>query len=167
VRLKADRASLAEYSAVAGLWCEVQVQTILNHAWAEMAHDTIYKKPDLPGGFGASLMQSIEDRMADIMRKHLIPAGYEFQKVLDEFERLAAGKKLFDRGSLKAAIFSIVFRSTFCRTTTTFMVFTTRFAPRSAKLFQRRGQLPQSRSTRRSGLSPRARAWTSSRKPPV
>jgi len=102
VRLKADRAILPEYLAVAGIWCEVQVQTTLNHAWAEMAHDTIYKKPDLPGGFGVSLMQQIEKRMADIMRQHLLPAGYEFQKVLTDFERLSTGKELFDRGLLKA-----------------------------------------------------------------
>lgn len=104
VRLKEDRAALPEYSAVAGLWCEVQVQTTLNHAWAEMAHDTIYKKPELPGGFGASLMRQIEERMRDIMRQHLLPAGYEFQKVLTDFERLSAGKKLFDRGSIKAIL---------------------------------------------------------------
>jgi hypothetical protein len=32
----------------------------------------------------------------------LLPAGYEFQKVLDDYERLLSGKELFDRGALKA-----------------------------------------------------------------
>jgi hypothetical protein len=82
------------------MWCEVQVQTILNHAWSELAHDTIYKKPDLPGGFGGRLMQGIEGRMKKIMREHLLPAGYEFQKVLTDFERLSNGKELFDRDAL-------------------------------------------------------------------
>lgn len=103
VRLKPDRARLPEYTSVAGLWCEVQVQTILNHAWSELAHDTIYKHPDL-GGIGRAQMQRIEDRMKRIMTEYLLPAGYEFQKVLDDFERLAAGKQLIDTDCLTAIV---------------------------------------------------------------
>src|SRR6185437_10467064 len=47
VRLKDECVALPEYIELRDLWCEVQVQTTLNHAWAEMAHDTIYKKPTL------------------------------------------------------------------------------------------------------------------------
>ena len=36
------------------------------------------------------------------MKTHLLPAGYEFQKVLDDYERLRSGKELLDRGALKA-----------------------------------------------------------------
>ncbi len=101
VRLKADRTALPEYAHFAGLWCEVQVQTTLNHAWSEMAHDMIYKKPVLHG-FGGKLFEAIEQRLQTIMKLHLLPAGYEFQKVLDDHERLLSGKQLFDRGALKA-----------------------------------------------------------------
>lgn len=96
VRLKPERAALPEYARYADLWCEVQVQTTLNHAWAEMAHDTIYKKPELQG-FGARLMEGIEGRMKAIMRDHLAPAGYAFQKVASDFERLSRGQALFER----------------------------------------------------------------------
>ncbi|GAM97386.1 relA/spoT [alpha proteobacterium U9-1i] len=95
VRLKPDRAALPEYAPVAGLWCEVQVQTILNHAWSAMAHDTIYKRPDL-AGVGQAQMERINARMSKIMRQYLLPAGFEFQKVLADFDRLAEGKNLFD-----------------------------------------------------------------------
>lgn len=96
VRLKPERAALPEYARLADLWCEVQVQTTLNHAWAEMAHDTIYKKPELQG-FGARLMEGIEARMKAIMRDYLAPAGYAFQKVASDFDRLSRGQALFER----------------------------------------------------------------------
>ena len=101
VKLKADRAALPEYARFGDLWCEVQVQTTLNHAWSEMEHDIIYKKPVLRG-FGGKLFEAIEQRLQKIMKAHLLPAGYEFQKVLDDYERLLSGKELFDRGALKA-----------------------------------------------------------------
>ena len=101
VRLNDQRMALPEYARFREMWCEVQVQTTLNHAWSEMAHDTIYKKPTLTG-FGSSVMQGIENRMEKIMRDFLLPAGYEFQKVLNDFERLSSGKELFDQGPLNA-----------------------------------------------------------------
>jgi len=45
-------------------------------------------------------MQSINKRMKKIMQEHLLPAGYEFQKVLADFERLSSGKELFDGKAL-------------------------------------------------------------------
>lgn len=103
VRLNDQRVALPEYARFREMWCEVQVQTTLNHAWSEMAHDTIYKKPVLKG-FGGSLMQGIEKRMETIMRNFLLPAGYEFQKVLNDFERLSSGKDLFEQGALNALV---------------------------------------------------------------
>jgi ppGpp synthetase/RelA/SpoT-type nucleotidyltranferase len=101
LKLKADRTALPEYARFSGLLCEVQVQTTLNHAWAEMEHDIIYKKPALKG-FGGKLFEAIEQRLRKIMKDHLLPAGFEFQKALDDHERLLSGKELFDRGALKA-----------------------------------------------------------------
>jgi ppGpp synthetase/RelA/SpoT-type nucleotidyltranferase len=101
VSLKADRTKLPEYTRFAGLACEVQVQTTLNHAWSEMVHDILYKKPKL-AGFGGTLFEAIEQRFQRIMKTYLLPAGYEFQKALDDYERLRSGKQLFDRGALKA-----------------------------------------------------------------
>ena len=101
VKLKEDRVAWPEYARFHDMWCEVQVQTTLNHAWSELAHDTIYKNPELKG-FGQKLFETIENRMNTIMREYLIPAGYEFQKVVDDFERLSTGKELFDQGALVA-----------------------------------------------------------------
>jgi ppGpp synthetase/RelA/SpoT-type nucleotidyltranferase len=101
VKLNVRRNELPEYTRFQGMLCEVQVQTTLNHAWSEMAHDTIYKKPSLEG-FGASLMKGIEDRMKIIMQKYLLPAGFEFQKVVNDFENLSNGKELVEQRPLEA-----------------------------------------------------------------
>ena len=103
VALNEARTALPEYERFGGLRCEVQVQTILNHAWSEMEHDIIYKKPSMDG-FGDKLMSGIEDRMKKLMREYLIPAGYEFQKVVNDFERLSSGKALFDEGPVTAIL---------------------------------------------------------------
>ena len=44
----------------------------------------------------------LEARLNKIMDDYLLPAGYEFQKVQHDFERLMQGKELFDRGVLAA-----------------------------------------------------------------
>lgn len=101
VRLDEKRSQLPEYARFAGLRCEVQVQTILNHAWAQMAHDTIYKRP-IKWGFGTAVVDGINARLAKVMRDHLLPAGYEFQKIISDYRRLLAGKNMFDAGALDA-----------------------------------------------------------------
>ena len=103
VKLKADRTGLLEYREFEGLYCEVQVQTTLNHAWAEMAHDKIYKRPELQG-FGARELEIIEKRLGDVMRNHLLPAGYLFQRIAIDVQRLAEGNELFDAGPLDAVL---------------------------------------------------------------
>jgi ppGpp synthetase/RelA/SpoT-type nucleotidyltranferase len=101
VSLKQERLALPEYRRYQGLRCEVQIQTILDHAWAETTHDIVYHEQPM-GGFGTKQFEEIKARTAKIMNKYLLPAGYEFQKVQHDFERLMQGKELFDRGTLEA-----------------------------------------------------------------
>jgi ppGpp synthetase/RelA/SpoT-type nucleotidyltranferase len=101
VSMSEERVKLPEYAKFKGMRCEIQIQTILNHAWSETSHDIVYK--DKPReGFGSKARESIANRFNQIMDKYLLPAGYEFQRVQHDFERLQQGKELFDRDAVQS-----------------------------------------------------------------
>src|SRR5258705_12898031 len=45
-------------------------------------------------------MEVIESSLNRIMNRYLLPAGYEFQRIQHDYERLQQGKELFDRDLL-------------------------------------------------------------------
>lgn len=96
VRLSEDRTRLPEYAKFAGLRCEIQIQTILEHAWSETSHDPIYRT-ELGDGYGVKAMEGIARRFDRIMDEYLIPAGYEMQKAQQEYKRVLQGKELYDK----------------------------------------------------------------------
>lgn len=100
VFLSEKHTALSEYEKFKGMRCEIQIQTILNHAWAEMYHDMIYHARSNPG-FGTGARLALDKRMKKIMDEYLRPASYEFQKVQHDYERLMQGKVLFDRGAVE------------------------------------------------------------------
>ena len=49
VEFSLERVKLSEYSLFKDMKCEIQVRTILQHAWAEIEHDIVYKSTeDIP-----------------------------------------------------------------------------------------------------------------------
>ena len=100
VLLSEKHTALPEYMKFKGMRCEVQIQTILNHAWSETQHDMVYHAMDNQG-FGTAARQALDKRLKKIMDDYLRPAGYEFQKVQHDYERLMQGKALFDRGAIE------------------------------------------------------------------
>lgn len=100
VLLSEKQTALPEYIKFKGMRCEIQIQTVLNHAWSETQHDMVYHAKDNPG-FGGRAIQVLDKRLKKIMDEYLRPAGYELQKVQHDYERLMQGKALFDRGALE------------------------------------------------------------------
>lgn len=82
VKLNRARRSLAEYKPYASLVIEIQVRTILQHAWAEVEHDIRYKR--------------LEDLPEEVSRRFMALAGMievadrEFQAIADYNEQLEA-----------------------------------------------------------------------------
>jgi putative GTP pyrophosphokinase len=80
IKLKANRTDLPEYNRFKNLMAEIQVRTILQHAWAEIEHDIQYKSTEtIPSSIHRIFMSlsgliEITDR--------------EFQTIQDEDERL-------------------------------------------------------------------------------
>jgi len=95
VGLKPDRLALPEYAQFAGLKVEIQVQTLLNHAWAEMNHDTFYKAPEFRH-VDPTLFEKTKQRMDEVMRKHLLPAGHDFDKVARDIMLLTKAEDAFE-----------------------------------------------------------------------
>lgn len=96
VQLNSDRTKLNEYSEYVGMKCEIQLTTVLFHAWAELAHDTIYKPPEGLSEFDNKAYQSIKDKYARIMEDHIKEASYSFEFLHSEFQKLIEGKAIFD-----------------------------------------------------------------------
>jgi ppGpp synthetase/RelA/SpoT-type nucleotidyltranferase len=74
------RASLPDSSKYKGLICEVQVRTVLQHAWAEIEHDVQYKTT-------SELPKTIRKKFLSLAGLLEI-ADREFQSIHDEDEKL-------------------------------------------------------------------------------
>ncbi|MDB4904842.1 MAG: hypothetical protein JWQ63_4123 [Mucilaginibacter sp.] len=81
VSLNDKRIKLPEYSAYKAIKCEIQIRSILQHAWAEIEHDLGYKGTDIPDAYKRSF-----NRVAALLEL----ADIEFVKLkaeLDDYEK--------------------------------------------------------------------------------
>ncbi len=96
LRLDEAREKLPEYARYKGLKCEVQVVSVLYHAWSEIEHDVIYK----PGGDREKLaslgLDDIENSFQEIMAQHLEEATIQFDLLHKKHkEVLHAGQVIY------------------------------------------------------------------------
>jgi len=75
------RISLPEYGKFEGLKCEIQLTSILHHAWAEIEHDIIYKDT-LGKKRDKKRIVVIKKAMRKILTKYLVKASTELNDLV-------------------------------------------------------------------------------------
>lgn len=96
VHLNKDRLNLTEYSKFTGLRCEIQLTTVLYHAWSEMAHDITYKSRKELSDFDQPAFESLKKQFSDVMQNHIRQASYSFEFIYKQSQKLQEGKRIFD-----------------------------------------------------------------------
>jgi ppGpp synthetase/RelA/SpoT-type nucleotidyltranferase len=102
IRHKPDRLKLMEYESFEGLKCELQLTTVLFHAWSEMSHNIIYKLPEELKEFDEQAIQGLNKQFEEVMKNHIKPASYSFEFIYERFHLLKQGKKIFDMDFLQS-----------------------------------------------------------------
>jgi len=92
VELSKVRASLPEYEAFKGLKCEIQVRTILQHAWAEIEHEVVYKSSeDIPFELRrrfaslAGLLEIADREFESLKRKEIVVRNRIMEDIKKEY----------------------------------------------------------------------------------
>jgi ppGpp synthetase/RelA/SpoT-type nucleotidyltranferase len=96
VKLKENRLSLPEYSGFRELRCEIQLTTMLYHAWSEIQHDIIYKQNEQLLEFDKPAFDYIRSYFNEIMEKHLKEASTGFSFILYEFNKIRRGQAIIN-----------------------------------------------------------------------
>lgn len=83
------RTLLSEYKKFKDLKCEIQLTSILHHAWAEIEHDMLYKNN--LGVIQKKQLPIYRQLMQKILTNHLKKAAVEFDKIIVKIRK--KGKK--------------------------------------------------------------------------
>jgi GTP pyrophosphokinase len=106
--LKPDRTALAEYRDYGGIKFEIQVRSILQHAWAEMEHDLGYKsEAAVPRDFRrrfsrlAGVLELVDDEFVGI-QKAIKDYQEDIQKVIKDYQ--VEAKNVTDKDDFRIGI---------------------------------------------------------------
>jgi len=80
------RLSLSEYKRFEGLKCEIQVTTVLRHAWSEIEHDLVYKDINGLRRKDPQKFAAMQNRLGEIMERYIKPASAELEDILTDFD---------------------------------------------------------------------------------
>jgi len=102
IRLDEDRLKLSEYSKYKDLKCEIQLTTVLYHAWSEMAHDLIYKPKRTLLDFDRRSFEVLDKHFKEVMENHIKKASISFEAIYYKFKEIQKGRDIFDRSFLES-----------------------------------------------------------------
>lgn len=97
VKLQDDRISLPEYEDFKGLTCEIQLRTLIDHAWSETSHKIKYKPDTLFQRFASQKAKDVIDReLKDIKEKYLRPAKSRLNALHEFYTGTNNGARILD-----------------------------------------------------------------------
>lgn len=96
IKFKEDRLKLTEYKQFDGMICELQLTTVLFHAWSEVSHNITYKTPAELREFDNDSVESLKNHLKEIMENLIKPANYRLQYIQKEYLKLQEGRRIFD-----------------------------------------------------------------------
>lgn len=101
--VKSSMLGQSNYSRFTDMRCEIQIQTVLSHLWAETSHDITYKRPkESMNSFGHDAFDEIEKQLQEFCKQYFtIAAERKLAKVSSDFKQLMQEKVLFDSNPLE------------------------------------------------------------------
>ena len=89
-KFEEQRLNLPEYFRFKDLKCEIQLATILHHAWSEVEHELIYKDEKQLKADDRKMFFGIQNRLYSIMANYLDKASGEIENI---YKKVARSKK--------------------------------------------------------------------------
>jgi putative GTP pyrophosphokinase len=91
--LDPTRLRLSEYKRFKSLKCEIQITSILNHAWAEIEHDWLYK--DIYGfkSKNPEKYNFLKKKMEYIFNNYVKKTGLAFEKIAKQIKQYSLPQK--------------------------------------------------------------------------
>ena len=96
VNLNKERVNLPEYEKFKDLKCEIQLTTVLYHAWAELEHDITYKIPNEISKMFKNEINILKKKFSKVVEDHIKPAQHELNYIADYSEKISRGVRIFD-----------------------------------------------------------------------
>lgn len=88
VTLGEKRSCLSEYSRFHCLKCEIQLTSMLYHAWSEIEHDLFYKEDKEALQNNEALFNVLKKRLSDVMNEYITKANREFEYIVRQVRKI-------------------------------------------------------------------------------